>query len=281
MDKTSIKKYFKTGCKPTEAQFAALFDSIIFKDESGDTIPASRVSGLENVIAILLAQYIGTDFDGEIKLGSEVTATWKDDDQTVLNLTIDGTTYELNLAQGSGGGSSVSGEWNDAETVFTLNIDGEVFELDFSTTGGGSTGSGVKVVQHDGYVTLVDSEGTTATVYDGAKGDTGENGKSVTVTDVEGGVALTDGNGTTAVVYDGEQGVKGDKGDTGDTGTSAHISQLWQDDDGNTVNGIDDATHVYIQTWEGDGDKTISPDLMSPVNEVLAAVESIIGTQSN
>ena len=42
-----------------------------------------------------------------------------------------------------------------------------------------------------------------------------------------------------------------------------------------------DLDDVYCEVFVGQEDGALSLDLMSPVNEVLAAVESIIGTQSN
>ena len=108
------------------------------------------------------------------------------------------------------------------------------------------------------------------------------------------GTATTDDSSATIAKNDPATDVNGQiegtywlrlQGSSGDVGSSAHIEV-------STSTDSDDYKHVYIQTWEGEyntyeeavaaGVRTgVTGDLMSPVNEVLAAVESIIGTQSN
>lgn len=165
--------------------------------------------------------------------------------------------------------------------------------------GGGSTG-GVTVTQGDGYVTLTDSEGGTAKLYDGSQGETGPQG----IQGIQGEKGDKGEKGDTgAQGIQGEKGEKGDKGDTGaqgpqgetgatgaqgakgdtgaqgiqgekgDTGDAAHITLTTSTDD-------DGYTHAYVKTWEGSDESgaTTSPDLMAQVNDVLAAVKEIMAS---
>ncbi|MFE3849073.1 hypothetical protein ACFX5D_13960 [Flavobacterium sp. LB3P45] len=47
-DKNTLKNWFKTGLKPTQAQFWALFDSYFHKDEK---IPITAIDDIENILA--------------------------------------------------------------------------------------------------------------------------------------------------------------------------------------------------------------------------------------
>ena len=46
-DKNTIKNWFKTGLKPTQAQFWATWDSIWFKEEK---IPVDKIDGLQEIL---------------------------------------------------------------------------------------------------------------------------------------------------------------------------------------------------------------------------------------
>ena len=124
---------------------------------------------------------------------------------------------------------------------------------------------GVKVT-----LTLDDGNKTEFTLKNGEKGDKGETGPAGPAGE-KGEKGEKGDKGET-----GETGAKGDagvNGEKGDTGSSAHISILKSVD-------ADGTKHAYVKTWEGEDDSAaeMSDDLMTPVNEVLAAVEEIMSS---
>ena len=102
----------------------------------------------------------------------------------------------------------------------------------------------------------------------GDKGDPGVGISKVESAEVTGGVMVTitldDGQASAFTLKNGEKG---------DTGSSAHVSII------KSVDG-DGTKHAYVKTWEGEDDSAaeMSDDLMTPVNEVLAAVEEIMSS---
>ena len=81
----------------------------------------------------------------------------------------------------------------------------------------------------------------------------------------------------------GDQGIKGDKGDKGDPGADgtngangkdAHVGMFA--DEACTQTYTDNADHCYVATWEGDGAKKVSVDLMSNINAVMEALDDIM-----
>lgn len=148
---------------------------------------------------------------------------------------------------------------------------------------------GVKVT-----LTLDDGNAAVWTLKDGAKGEKGDKGE--TGPQGEAGAAGPQGEqgekgDAGATGPQGPQGAKGDKGDTGatgpqgvagpqgetgakgDAGVAAHATIVSTTDD-------DGTKHAYLKTWEGDDDSAAetSDDLMTPVNDVLAAVEEIMSS---
>ena len=117
----------------------------------------------------------------------------------------------------------------------------------------------------------------------GDKGDPGVGISKVESAEVTGGVMVTitldDGKASAFTLKNGEKGdigpagPAGEKGDKGDTGIAAHVSILKSID-------VDGTKHAYVKTWEGEDDSAaeMSDDLMTPVNEVLAAVEEIMSS---
>lgn len=74
----------------------------------------------------------------------------------------------------------------------------------------------------------------------------------------------------------GDKGDTGDKGDKGDAGDPCHASiEETTDQDG--------TKHAYLKVWDGydDTSATRSGDLMVHVNEVLAAIDEIMGSYSS
>lgn len=121
----------------------------------------------------------------------------------------------------------------------------------------------------------------------GEKGDTGNGISSIAKTASSGTdpvvdtytVTFTDGSTTTFNVTNGKKGEKGDTGDAGakgETGNSCH-AKIEESTD------IDGTKHVYLKVWDGEDESTAtsSGDLMGPTNEVLAAIEEIMGSYSS
>lgn len=112
----------------------------------------------------------------------------------------------------------------------------------------------------------------------GEKGDTGNGIASIAKTASSGTdpvvdtytVTFTDGSTTTFNVTNGK------KGEKGDTGAPCHASiEETTDEDG--------TKHAYLKVWDGNDDTsaTRSGDLMVHVNEVLAAIDEIMGSYSS
>lgn len=268
----NLKQYFKTGAKPTEAQFANLIDSFFHKE---DTVPAESIEGINALIAGAVLEALDDD-TGRLNIDYNKTEiTWNDthtvatfrvikDDETL-------STAEIPLVTAKSDGNFLE-----------LTIGDEVTYIPLTGGGGSGSGGGVVVSRNPGddFVTLTDELGNTAKLYDGAKGDKGDKGDT--------GSQGEKGDTGAAFTYDmftedqlaalkGGKGDKGDKGDTGEMGaagsdgTNAHIVQdLTEDADG--------TQHLYLRTWTGEDESTAttSPDLMLQVNELSAALQEII-----
>lgn len=167
----------------------------------------------------------------------------------------------------------------------------------------GDKGTGIKSVTTEAVeggtsvtVTLDDASATKTvfTVLDGAKGDKGDKGdKGATGPQgAKGDTGETGPQGPKGDTGDtgprGQQGEKGEtgeqgpqgiqgkqgaQGEKGETGSSCHATITETTDD-------DGTKHAYLKVWDGEDDSgaTMSSDLMAPVNEVLAAVEEIMGS---
>ena len=272
--RSQLYKYFKTGCKPTQAQFASLIDSTFNKDD--DTLDATKIDGLNTAIASVVSQLINGDEEISVDTGTDVSAVWGDDAHTILTLTIDGTDYELNLAQsdGQGGGTTVTAEWDDEyHTAITLSIDG----VDYQINCGGNGATFIPSVDVDGYLSWTNNGGLTnpeTVCIKGAKGDKGDTGDT------------------------GATGATGDTGATGangEDGQDAHVSLITTYD--YTLSGTDytaqasapaEATnvvqHAYIKVWEGDTEPADSAsnktaDLYASVNlanEVSSGISDLL-----
>lgn len=265
----NLKQYFKTGAKPTEAQFANLIDSFFHKE---DTVPAASIEGINALIAGAVLEALDDD-TGRLNIDYNKTEITWNDTHTVATFRVIKDVETLSTAE---------------IPLVTAKSDGNFLELTIGDevtyiplTGGGGSGSGGGVVVSrnpgDDFVTLTDELGNTAKLYDGAKGDKGDKGDT--------GAQGQKGDTGAAFTYDmftvdqlaalkGEKGDKGDKGEigaAGSNGTNAHIVQnLTQDPDG--------TQHLYLRTWTGEDETTAttSPDLMLQVNELSAALQEII-----
>ena len=268
----NLKQYFKTGAKPTEAQFANLIDSFFHKE---DTVPAENIEGINALIAGAVLEALDDD-TGRLNIDYNKTEITWNDTHTVATFRVIKDVETLSTAE---------------IPLVTAKSDGNFLELTIGDevtyiplTGGGGSGSGGGVVVSrnpgDNFVTLTDEQGNTAKLYDGAKGDKGDTGET--------GAQGEKGDTGAAFTYDmftaeqlaalkGEKGDKGDKGDKGEmgvagsNGTNAHIVQdLTEDADG--------TQHLYLRTWTGEDESTAttSPDLMLQVNELSAALQEII-----
>lgn len=152
-------------------------------------------------------------------------------------------------------------------------------------------------------VTFTDGSTTTFNVTNGKKGEKGDTGDvgpqgPVGATGPQGaegpqgpqGQAGEQGpKGDTG--EQGIQGIKGEKGDKGDKGEKGETGDAGaKGETGNSCHAkieestdIDGTKHVYLKVWDGEDESTAtsSADLMGPTNEVLAAIDEIMGSYSS
>lgn len=112
----TIKKWFKTGLKPTQTQFWSTWDSFFHKDE---TIPQNKV---ENLDASLLAKADKSDLDAQKLLGFRRIGTYMVDRNGGSNTTIKAGNVIL------GKGDLVPDEY----IIATANIDDPADENDLT-----------------------------------------------------------------------------------------------------------------------------------------------------
>lgn len=146
-------------------------------------------------------------------------------------------------------------------------------------------------------VTFTDGSTTTFNVTNGKKGEKGEKGDTGAqgIQGVKGDTGETGPQGLQGeqgpqgeagpqgiqgpVGPQGEQGIQGIQGiqgEKGDAGNSCHASIEEPTD-------ADGTKHAYLKVWDGNDDTsaTRSGDLMVHVNEVLAAIDEIMGSYSS
>lgn len=143
-------------------------------------------------------------------------------------------------------------------------------------------------------VTFTDGSTTTFNVTNGKKGEKGEKGDTGDV-GPQGPVGATGPRGAEGpqgqAGEQGIQGIKGEKGDKGDKGEKGETGDAGaKGETGNSCHAkieestdVDGTKHVYLKVWDGEDESiaTSSADLMGPTNEVLAAIDEIMGSYSS